>query len=286
MEQLEALRLAAKLVGYLFLFGGGGALGYLLLVERTRPLARPLAVALAVAGAIGALAVLPTRLALEVVFLGGGWPAVGDAELWALVLDTPPGRAALAQAGGLALVALAALARPLRWPAGLAGAGLVVVGQGLSGHAAGLSPAWAGQALLALHLLGVGFWLGSLWPLHRAAAGPADAAAAVLERFSRLAVVLVGLLVAAGLALAAWLVGSVPALIGTTYGLILLAKLALVALLLGLAAANKWRLVPRLAAGDGTAARRLRLSIRVEMLVALGILAATAALTTVTGPPG
>jgi putative copper export protein len=52
-----------------------------------------------------------------------------------------------------------------------------------------------------------------------------------------------------------------------------------------LAAFNKWRLTPRLLAGDGRAAARLRRTIRFELLLGGAILAVTATFTTVTGPP-
>ena len=55
--------------------------------------------------------------------------------------------------------------------------------------------------------------------------------------------------------------------------------------LLLLAAGNKWRLVPALAADRPGAARALRRAIAVEGLVVVAILFATAALTTVTTPP-
>jgi copper transport protein len=90
--------------------------------------------------------------------------------------------------------------------------------------------------------------------------------------------------VAAGLIIAVLQVGSVRGLIDTTYGLILLAKLALVAVLVALAAINKLRLTPSLARGEADAAMALRRTIAAEIGLALSILVATAALST-TPPP-
>jgi len=62
-------------------------------------------------------------------------------------------------------------------------------------------------------------------------------------------------------------------------------KLAFVGCLLCVAAFNKLWLTPRLLDGDPRASRILRRSIRLELLLGLSILAATATLTTVAGPP-
>jgi putative copper export protein len=62
-------------------------------------------------------------------------------------------------------------------------------------------------------------------------------------------------------------------------------KLVLVAGLLSLAAFNKFRLTPRLLAGDAAAAHGLRRSIHAEMALAAAILLTTAVLTTLFGPP-
>jgi len=66
---------------------------------------------------------------------------------------------------------------------------------------------------------------------------------------------------------------------------LVLVKLILVACLLGLAAFNKLRLTPRLRRGDARAARSLRTSIRLELLLGISILAVTATFTALTGPP-
>jgi putative copper resistance protein D len=54
---------------------------------------------------------------------------------------------------------------------------------------------------------------------------------------------------------------------------------------LALAAFNHWRLTPRLFAHDERAVRALTRSIMAELTVAGCILVATAAMTTLTGPP-
>jgi putative copper resistance protein D len=145
------------------------------------------------------------------------------------------------------------------WALRLEGIGLAVsllVTQAWTGHAAtaeGFS--LFGQVLAdALHLLAGGVWLGSL-PLlvlllswaRRADDPSADMIAAeATRRFSALGLVCVTLLILTGLANAWALVGTIPALVGTTYGRLLLLKVSLLLPLLVLATINLLRRKPRL----------------------------------------
>ena len=89
-----------------------------------------------------------------------------------------------------------------------------------------------------------------------------------LNRFSRIAVPVVGLLVLTGLALAVIQLESFGALIETRYGLILSTKLVLVIGLLVLAALNRFRFTPALAA-DLAMTRPLVRSIAFEAAIAI-----------------
>lgn len=80
------------------------------------------------------------------------------------------------------------------------------------------------------------------------------------------------------------LLGGAQPLLTSGYGQALILKLTLVLALLGLAALNKWRLVTALERGDQNARMWLRWSIRVETVLVLGILLATALLTTAASP--
>ncbi len=97
----------------------------------------------------------------------------------------------------------------------------------------------------------------------------------VLNRFSRAAMVAVGLLVLTGLALAVVQLESFAALVETRYGIILSIKIALVAALLGLAALNRLRLTPALA-DDPLGTRPLARSILAEAVIVVAILAVVA----------
>ncbi|TKW78630.1 MAG: copper-binding protein, partial [Bradyrhizobium icense] len=93
----------------------------------------------------------------------------------------------------------------------------------------------------------------------------------VLRRFSGAAIPMVGLLALTGLALACVQLGNVSALFRTEYGVLLLVKLGLVALLLTLAALNRYWLTPKLTAADAET-RPLFLSVTSEFVLALLIL--------------
>jgi putative copper resistance protein D len=121
-------------------------------------------------------------------------------------------------------------------------------------HAAAVDPGTA-VAILAdvIHLAAGGVWVGGLLPLavllrlasRESGADARPYAVLTARRFSRTALLIVLVLVASG-SWSTWLqVGSVPALLGTAHGRLLLAKLAVFAAMLGLAALNR-RMVPRL----------------------------------------
>ena len=162
-------------------------------------------------------------------------------------------------------------------------AGVGAAAMAWAGHAAAVEGIGLPAALLdALHLLAAGAWLGALLPLAallRAGARVegADArpfAVLAVRAFSRLALTVMILLVVTGLANTWFQVGSVPALVGTSYGWLLLAKVFLLIPILLLAQHNRRRLLPRLG-GDGDTAGRpamVRLGRFVAAEAGLGLL--------------
>jgi putative copper export protein/mono/diheme cytochrome c family protein len=131
-----------------------------------------------------------------------------------------------------------------------------------------------------LHLLGAGAWLGGLVPLLllvRAASPKAGATAA--RWFSPLGQWAVAALVVSA-AFQGWvLVATIPGLVGTAYGWMVLVKLALSAVLLGFAAANRYRFAPALLRERPDAARRaLVRSVTLQTGFALAIVAAASVL--------
>lgn len=216
----------------------------------------------------------------------GAWTAIFDPGVWRLAISGSTGPSVAVSLIGVALV-VAGLFHKTRANPGLllCGAILAIAGFGLSGHAATASPRWLTTPAVVIHGLAAAFWIGALWPLawtlrHRQTAE----AASVIRRFSRLAVVTTALLVLAGIALAVVQLGSVAALWQTTYGLVLVAKVATVLALLGLAALNKLRLTPALVRNDSKSDIKLGRSISVEIILAIIVLAATAVIGTVPPP--
>ena len=144
-----------------------------------------------------------------------------------------------------------------------------------------------------LHLLAAGLWLGTLPPLILFLAearriGNTDWAAVsatMVRRYSALAIASVTVLLAGGLVNTWFLAGTVPALVGTEYGRLLLTKIGFFIAMLMVAAVNLLRLTPRLAAG-GThnvvwrTTARLQANARIETALGLGAVAIVSVLGT------
>ncbi|MCG6114738.1 MAG: copper resistance protein CopC [Mesorhizobium sp.] len=206
-------------------------------------------------------------------------------SLWTASLATPVGGALLASA--VMLFILAAICRPVPGQAAAIVALLAILPLGMAGHAATSEPRLLTAPSVMLHAVVAGFWVGSLPPLLFAVRRlPAGEAARLLERFSGRAVMAVILLVSAGTILAALQLRDVAALWQTSYGLVLAAKLVLVSGLMLIAIQNKEALTYRLAAGDVSAARRLRRNIGIEIGLVGGVVVLTALLGFNTPPRG
>ena len=131
----------------------------------------------------------------------------------------------------------------------------------------------------ALHLLAAGAWIGGLLPLGFALAEQEDATS-TLHRFSAMGLTAVAVLIASGLVNGLFLVGTPWALVTTTYGHILLIKLALFVLMLALAARNRFVLMPRMSNGDNTAHSMLLRAVVAEQSLGLLVLMLVAVLGT------
>jgi copper resistance protein D len=133
-----------------------------------------------------------------------------------------------------------------------------------------------------LHLLAAGVWVGGLLPLALLLArldrvadrGSLATCAQVLRRFSNLGVLAVAALFASGLVNAWFLTDHMRGLIGTAYGQLVQIKIGLFLFMLGLAADNRLRLLPRIARTETRqstqALRRLRRNTMLEIALGLG----------------
>jgi putative copper resistance protein D len=205
-------------------------------------------------------------------------------------MDDPP-RLAVLLGVPLIVATLRARSAGMRWSA-LALAAGYVASLALTGHAA------AGRggeyyvriAADATHLLAAGGWLGALPGLayllattlsngrHAPAATSIDVAADATRRFSALGVACVGALLLSGLVNTWYLAGSVPELVGTSYGRLLLVKIALFVAMVALAVTNRLRLAPRVVARDAAALRPLTWNAAVETVLGLAVVAIVGAL--------
>lgn len=223
------------------------------------------------------------RSVLEPARMAGGLSGIADSFLWSLFWQSD---VALAQAlrivgAGLLLVVSLRGGRPRRYLTWL-GIALIAASFATMGHTRSHAGAALLGALLTVHVGVAAYWFGALVPLLLVLRHATIAEAArLLDAFSTIAVRAVPVLFVAGLVLATWLIGSVGGLV-TPYGRLVTLKLALFVLLLGLAAANRYRWTTRFAL-DGNA-DRLRLSIVAESLVMLVLLGATAVMTTYFSP--
>ena len=150
----------------------------------------------------------------------------------------------------------------------------------LSGHTTELN--LFSQFLLALHILMISWWLGSLWPLWKLCQiNDIDKVKCLMEDFGRKAILMTGLLIVSGAVLAIELVGDFESLFYSEYGQVLLTKIFFVSSMLLLAAQHKLWLVPQL---KEKGLKTLSKSISIELLFASLVLFSTLILSTFVGP--
>lgn len=165
-----------------------------------------------------------------------------------------------------------------------AGAALAITP--LSGHSAAVEPAGPLLVAHAAHLLAAGAWWGALPALAALLAGRALGAVeprpalGAFVRFSALALPLMAAIVLSGTLLAVTHVERWPALLATRYGVLLLVKIGLLALVLSMASRLRWRMLPALetAQPDARLARDCFRWIAAEWLVAAAIVLVAAQL--------
>ena len=137
-------------------------------------------------------------------------------------------------------------------------------------------------ALTLLHEAATGFWIGGLpfLILGLFAAGDSPTQWYITQRFSRLALVSVGVLVVSGVAMSFSYIGSLRSLFGTAYGLMVSAKAVMLGALLVLGAVNY--LLLRKHSPDAVMPRLRRL---VEAEVGIGITIVLTAASLTSQPP-
>lgn len=156
------------------------------------------------------------------------------------------------------------------------GAAAAMLGRALAGHANASSPRWFTVGTQWIHLVAVGAWVGGLvWLLVAMRRGDAGRRPGLARRFSSVATATLAVVAVSGGVRALDEVGAWRRLVGTTFGLTLLAKLCLFAGLVALGARSRVRHVRSASPGrtDG-----LRRSVQGAVAIAIGALGVTAVL--------
>jgi copper transport protein len=219
------------------------------------------------AGLIVALAGVLGLMALR------GFDAGTMAALW----DGRAGLVLLAEAVGL--LAALAIVKLRRWA--LAPLAVVIIAEGIRSHLGTIDGTW-GAALTGVHLAAITVWVGALLHSVRAIVAWRRVTGAVrwvLASYVRLALWTYVVVVATGVVSALVLV-PLSQLFSTTYGRVLLIKLALVA------AASAAALGARIIHRDASRSTRLRRLMRAESGLLAVILVASAVLVSTPPPTG
>jgi copper transport protein len=294
------LGIALRGLGYLAVLLAGGAALFAASVARQgsdRAAARQLAIRAALVGIGVTLLSLPVQAA---ALTGDGLSAALSTTTLGEVIGSTFGVSALTRVFALVwLVRLWRARTPTMVPAiiGLA----AVASFALDGHQRSVDPTWFLIGADIVHLAAAASWFGGLVLLagalrRRSLDDDPVEAAGLVSRFSSVALVSFALVTLGGIAMAVPLVGSPAALTGTTYGRLLLAKTAAVAVVVLLAFYNRQRLVPAIAArlvpaggsvdtpalGEDRRSQRartawshLRRTVRIEAGVLIGVLLVT-----------
>ncbi len=245
--------------------------------------------------AVGTVLAVPLTPAWQA---GGGLGALADPATWAAGLASDTTVAGALGLAGLVVATLLAprAARETRaaWPAGtvLGAAALALGSLVLVGHTRTFGPPWLVVTADALHVAAGAVWLGGVVGLALVLAPSAhvDArrAGVTVARFSALGAWVVLALAVTGTVLGWRILGTLDALVSTTYGRTLLVKVGVALVLVGIAAWNRYRLVPEVAGPGGagaaggttatTARRRLGRTVAVEAALLVLVLAATGVL--------
>ena len=260
--------------------------------------ARPTLMVAATVVALGSLAALVAQTA---VMAGSLSEALKPASLSFMVTGMALGMAMVARAvvAGLALVAIAAL-KPGRvvWIV-LATVGVIVSASfAWTGHGAATEGPGGLLHLTAaiIHAVSASLWLGALAALTmlllRRTTPDDPAIHRALRGFAGLGTLAVALLALSGLGNSWFMIGParIAGLATSLYGQLLIAKLVLFALMLVLAAENRFRLTPGLglvlAGGEDPrpALQRLRRSVVAETLVGAVLIAVVAIMGTLAPP--
>ncbi|NLS55640.1 copper homeostasis membrane protein CopD [Hafnia alvei] len=211
--------------------------------------------------------------------MGDGWQDVISPETWLAVMQTTFGEAWLLQLIFSSLLLIAPLFTPnIRRFLLTLFAALLLITLARTGHASaeqGISGI-AHRLNNGIHLLSAGFWFGGLlpfWLCVRQLSGAAKAfAMQAVIRYSRWGHLAVALVIVTGIGNVAWILGGWPRVLDSVYQRGLWLKILLVAVMIGIALYNRYRVVRSMGQNRQRALTLLAGNAVVEWLLALLVL--------------
>lgn len=282
---VDILSVTLRALSFVLLFQAAGVGIFLLVFGRRLAESWNAVRLLGQRAALAGIALVAGHYALEAARMAGELAGASDPTLQGIVWHSSSGTALILRLVGLGLIAIGL--RRTR------GRGSILVGLGallgclaftLTGHTSDAAHRGVLASLLMIHLLVVAFWFGALGPLYLASWRETPARACeLIEAFTGVATWLVPVILLAGVTMAVVLLPSLSGL-RQPYGELLIAKVVGFAMLMGLAAANKWRLGPALADGTAKSGRRFRRAVAAEYVLIVAVIAVTAVMTAFFSP--
>lgn len=282
---IDSVSIAVRALGFIALFQAAGtALFMALFTEELKRATSQAAInKLGQRAAILGISLVLIHHALEAGRMAGNFAGVMYPSLQRMTLHSTAAFANMLRVVGLLWIAVGTFRGGQIWRITRCFAALLIaVSFVVTGHTTAYPPHWLLAALLMLHVVIVAFWFGSLAPLYLLVRKDnAALSVRVITSFSMIATACVPVIAIAGGVLAWLLLPSWSTLL-EPYGLLLLTKIVGFAVLLGLAALNKWRLTPALS--QRASAKKFRRVVIAEYALMCVVLSATALMTGLFSP--
>jgi copper transport protein len=256
---------------FIALFVGVGGTGFRVIA----PLPGPAGLVCAILLPIGLFCAFATIGLQGLDALGQRLPSLMQPGIWSVGLSTAYGTTS--EIEGLAFLSaiLSLLMRGRRAATALSAVAIVLtaLAVSLSGHAAAAEPQWLTRTAVFVHTACIVWWVGGLFPLAWVLKQGRRYSARPLIRFSRMIPFAIGPLVVSGTILAVIQLGWPGPAWLTAYGIILAAKLLLLAVLFSIASWNRWVLTGPAARGDVVSRTHMQGTIAVELFLIFAVLA-------------
>jgi len=284
-EMPDVVSVILRALSFVLLFQAAGVAIFVAVFGRRLASSQVSVRRLGQAAAIAAIVLVAAHYALEAARMAGEMSGMWDPTLQGMAWNSPAGTGLICRLLGLLLIAVGLQEASVRRTIlAVGGTALATGAFALTGHTSVNAHRAALAPLLMLHLLVVAFWFGALGPLYVASLRETPARASdIIERFTAVATWLVPGILLAGIVMAVLLLPNLQAL-SEPYGELLIAKVVGFAVLMGLAAANKWRLGAALVHGPAQSGRWFRRSVAAEYVLIAAVLAITAVMTSFFSP--